>query len=522
MECDQVGVVSMSPGSYWLEDMGAARPPKFPSIDRDLTVDVLIIGAGITGLSTAMHLRDKCSVAIVEANSVGSGTSSGSSGHLDMTADENFEELQNDWGPTVANLIVMSNIDGISQVERWSKEFDIYCDFKRVPGCRYSEQPSDSRSIGREFDTALSLGVKAQFGCPNGAQQQLRAAAGITLDNCARFDPLRYVAGLARVLGQSRNVFLFENSRAARPSSTTVEVQGSDGRPHTVYAKHVILATHSPYAGTMSLETRCFPYMSYCLTATVTNPPPDALYWDMADPYHYSRLSNSYRPDTILVGGEDHKVGHGCPTKAMESLENFVRDRFDVVKIERRWSAELWEPADGMPYIGAVPGMSGVYTATGFSGHGLIWSAVASQLLTDLILKRENKLAELFSPSRLNVRRSGATFLKENADVALKFLEGVVTGEKVASLTEIKHGEGKIVRKHITSKPLAVYRDAGGQLHVMSPVCTHLGCIVTWNERESTWDCPCHGGRYSPTGSRLYGPPPRDLQRKVDPADCDW
>lgn len=483
-------------------------PPRFdyPPLEQDVRTEVAILGGGITGLTAAMHLRAAGkSVVVLEAQRVGAGTTGGTSGHLESMPDQGVQKLINDFGEQAAYDVTQARVSAIQQIETWCHELQIDCDFHRVPSYLYSESVEGAEALTDPCNLARRLGLQTAMvrhvGLPF-------ARGGFRVENQARFHSLRYLQGLADYL-QSVGVTIYEGSQVSPPT---------DGEPlqvgrNRVTATDVLLCTHSNFLGLSELDLRIAPYLSYVLTARVEDETPDALYWDDAKPYHYLRLALSEDPKLLVIGGADHKVGQGEDEReAFEKLEQYVRQRFDVTAIEHQWSAELFESSDALPYIGRVPFSSHLYLATGYSGTGLTFGTVAGRLLADLVLERENPVTKILSPARIKPMASAVNFLSENFNVARHFVADRFRGEEIESLDEIACGEGRLV--HYRGKQWAMYREEGGTLHILSPVCTHAGCHVQWNEFESTWDCPCHGGRYSAQGKRLYGPPAKNLDRK--------
>jgi nitrite reductase/ring-hydroxylating ferredoxin subunit len=245
------------------------------------------------------------------------------------------------------------------------------------------------------------------------------------------------------------------------------------------------------------------------LTAELSDEVGDGLFWDDASPYHYLRRAASDVPGLFVIGGEDHKTGQGDEQQSLARLDRYVREKFHVRNIQCRWSAELFEPADGLPYIGLLPRTKHLYVATGFSGTGLTWGTAAGQLLAELILGHDDPLAAVVSPARWKVLAAAPSFLRENVNAAQHFVADRFRVERMDSFEDLACGEGRVARHD--GQIVAAYRDERGDLHLRSATCTHAGCIVAWNDAERTWDCPCHGGRYAATGERLYGPPPADL-----------
>jgi nitrite reductase/ring-hydroxylating ferredoxin subunit len=284
-------------------------------------------------------------------------------------------------------------------------------------------------------------------------------------------------------------------------------VETEDG--FSVRAGSIVVATNSPVNDRVAVHTRQAPYRTFAIAARVPQASvPPGLFWDTADPYHYVRLQREdERHDLLIVGGEDHKTGQADDAVARYArLESWARLHFPMMQeVAFRWSGQVLEPVDGLAYIGRNPrDDDNVFIATGDSGHGMTHGTIAGLLLTDLILERENPWAELYSPGRVRANRAAvAEFVRENVNVAAQYTDWLKRGD-VAEVDEIAPGSGAVLQRGL--QKLAVYRDPAGEVHERSAVCTHLGCVVRWNGDERSWDCPCHGSRFSPTGEVLTGP----------------
>jgi nitrite reductase/ring-hydroxylating ferredoxin subunit len=328
----------------------------------------------------------------------------------------------------------------------------------------------------------------------------------VRLEDQAQFHPLRYLLALAeRVDGDGSAVF--ERSRVEEVEDgqpCRLRVQGG-----TLEAGAVVHATHTPINLVLSIHTRIIPSMTYLLAFRSNQPVPDALFWDTAEPYHYLRRLEDERGPILLVGGLDHQSGDEPDTSSrFRALLEYALERFSVMEVVGAWSYEILDPVDGLPFIGRRPGAEHVYLATGFSGTGLTYGTLAGELLSDLILGRPNPSEDLFSPGRVRPLAGAKDFLKENLHVAWRLLADRIRRGEVEKLP-VHPGEGAIVE--VDGRKAAVYRDEEMQIHVLSPVCTHAGCIVAWNRSEKSWDCPCYGARYSPTGQVICGPATKDL-----------
>ncbi|HEX6984622.1 MAG TPA: FAD-dependent oxidoreductase, partial [Planctomycetaceae bacterium] len=479
----------ISPDSYWLHS--TERPPAYPPLAGDVTADVAVIGAGITGLTAADHLtRAGLRVVVLEAGRVGSGTTGGTSAHLDAHPEDSPRTHIKDFGEEAARAFTRARLGAIDHVERRIAELGGGCDFRRVDGYQYTERPENADSLRDEIPNWRAIGLTtleagADIGLP------FPVAYAVKFPGMARFHPVAYLRKLAEAVTRQGGT-IHEQTRAAIPEGGEPCVVGTD-RGGTVRARAVIVATHSAYLGVSSLDMRVYPYNSYLIAIRSKQRIGDALYWDDADPYHYTRIAGSDDPGLVLIGGADHKTGEAVDERdSWMKLDDYARRRYGEFTIERRWSAELFEPDDGFPYAGEVPAMRNVYVATGFAGIGLTLGTACGGLLADLALGRENPLASVFSPSRFKPLAEATEFVKENLDVAKQFVKGkLIDPKKVASLDEVPAGSGMLVS--YKGRNLAVYRDDAGLTHALSPVCTHAGCNVHWNPAERTWDCPCHG-----------------------------
>jgi nitrite reductase/ring-hydroxylating ferredoxin subunit len=238
---------------------------------------------------------------------------------------------------------------------------------------------------------------------------------------------------------------------------------------------------------------------------------PDALYWEDADPYIYIRLQRGESHDWLLVGGEDYKTGQRDDDAArLDRLAAWTRERFPMVEdIEHRWSGQVMETADGLAFIGPNPdGAANVYIITGDSGHGMTHGTVGGMLLSDMILGRDNEWSQLYDPKRVTLG-SATALARENLNVAAQYTAWLLPGDAPGE-DDVPRGSGRVIRHG--ARMIAVYRDEAGELHQRNAACTHLKCIVNWNDLEKSWDCPCHGSRFTPTGDVLNGPAAAPLE----------
>lgn len=491
---------------------GTRTVPGRPGLPGDLTTDVAIVGGGMTGITAALLLaRAGRKVTVIEADQVGGGTSGGTSAHVTQVPDRRYHELISKFDEDTIRLVAESTRAGLEGIATFVAEEKIDCDFVRVPGYFYTERQKDVSQVEKELEAARKVGlaVARQDSLP----LPFPVAAAVRYEDQARFHPLAYLIGLATA-AERAGVQIFERTRVRGfEAGDPCRIETDRG---TVTARALILATHTPI-GFNFLQTELEPYRSYCLALRLRGvEPPDGLFWDNDDPYHYTRIQRSETGvgTLLIVGGADHKVGHGEPTeKSYRDLESYARDRWPVEDVVYRWSSQFYEPVDGLPFIGESP-LSGkadnVFVGTGYSGMGMVFSTVAGLLLRDQVLGRDNPWADAYRTRRIKPLAAGPEFLKMNAAVARDFVADRVKASKVEDLPEVPVGEARVV--NYEGEKVAVYHEAPGKLHAVSAVCTHLFCLVHWNSAEKTWDCPCHGGRYSPSGEVLEGPPVQNLK----------
>lgn len=497
--------------SLWL---ATSESTNFPAQRADLTVDVAIVGAGITGLTAASLLKKAgLSVAVIEAEGVAQGVSGLTTAHITEALDRSCRQLIKDQGEDNARLAAESGRVALSRIAAFVREERIDCDFMRVAGFQYTEDPDALAELQAERAAGASIG--SEMTLTHKVPLPFKVAGALRFDAQAQFHPRRYLLSLALAIpGNGSHVF--ERTRVVEvEDSEPCRVVTSGG---TVTARHVILATHAPFNNVL-LQTKVASYRSYVLALRLKagEEPPVGLFWDTEDPYHYIRSHASDDGPLLIVGGEDHKTGKDDDTsERFETLLAFAAARFKVASVQYRWSAQVIEPVDGLPFIGREQGSEHVYVATGYSGTGMTFGTLAAMINTDLILDRKNPYQELYDPSRFKAKASIVDFVKENVDFPVHLVKDRLKSAEATSLAEVARGEGKIVE--LSGEKTAVYRDEHGLLHAVSPVCTHLGCLVGFNNAEKTWDCPCHGSRFDKDGKVLNGPAETPLESRRDGA----
>lgn len=484
-----------------------------PPLTEDLAVDVVVVGGGITGLTAALLLQTAgARVAVLEARKLAAGTSGYTTAHLTAALDTRYQVLEHKFGQEATRLVADSQMAAIDRIEALIAELEIDCDFQRVPAWLYTEQASDLEPLEEEARAAARAGLDAHL-TPD-VPLPFPTRGGLRFQHQARFHPRKYLLALARAV-KARGGRIFEQSRVvAFDDGAPCEVRTQQAR---VRARDVLLCTHLPI-NKFFFATVAAPYRSYVVTAKLRDEPSDGLFFDTAEPYHYLRRQQTAHGALWLIGGADHKVGKKRDTEAcFRQLEDYARSRFAVEAFVDRWSAELWEPVDGLPYIGRNTLSRHIRVATGFSGNGLTSGTLAAMILTDQLTGKPNPWAEVYDSQRVKPIASARRFLTENLDFPRHLVGDRLKPAETRSLADVPRGEGRLVS--VKGEKLAVYRSEQGELQACSAVCTHMYCHVQWNGFEKTWDCPCHGSRFEPTGEVIDGPAVRALPRRELPPE---
>ncbi len=489
---------------YWAD---SAALPTFAKIERDQRVDVVVIGGGLTGLTAAYLLAAAGkTVALVERGRCAQVDTGHTTAHLTMVTDTRLSDLVSRFGRNHAQAVWDAGLAAIAQIDSIIREQQIDCAFEWVDGYLHAPAGHASRSQADSFKEEAALAVDLGFDAAFADTVPLVGGPGIRYENQARFHPRKYLAGLARAI-TARGGHIYEHSEVEEfcEKPLGVKVNGC-----TVTCDDIMVATHNPLVGVSSttsatlFQTKLALYTSYVVAGRVPHGEvPDALLWDTADPYHYMRIDPHRDYDLVIFGGEDHKTGQAPDTTACyERLERTLTALMPNVEISHRWSGQVIETPDGLPYIGQMADHQ--YAATGFAGNGMTFGTLGAMLASDAILGRRNPWAELFDPGRAAIRRGLWEYIKENADYPYYLVRDRFAGAEGRSLRSVKRGQGKVIERDGAN--VAAYRDESGKTTLRSATCPHMGCLVGWNEAERTWDCPCHGSRFEPNGQVIAGP----------------
>jgi glycine/D-amino acid oxidase-like deaminating enzyme/nitrite reductase/ring-hydroxylating ferredoxin subunit len=503
-----MNAVEQATRSCWHSD---AKSYRASLLRKNAICDVCIVGGGLAGMSVAYRLaKAGASVAVLDAQRIGDGETGRTSAHLVTALDRRYGDLRSCHGAESTRLIAESHRAAIDTIERIAAEEQIECDFRRCNGYLVGTSTDGDRVVRQEDEAARDAGLATQL-LERPPFAALGGAACVRFDLQGAFHPLKYLNGLASAVRKMGGT-LHHNTRAKEiQGGKDAHVKVESGR--MISCRHVVVATNTPVNDWTTMHTSLAPYRSYVVGLELDDKDAfDDLYWDTEEPFHYVRChgigAGGGKP-ILLVGGEDHKTGQAGDAldeddDRFDRLESWARERFSEAGKRRfAWSGQVFETADGIAYIGANPhDEPNVYISTGDCGNGMTHSVIAGEILSALVQGHDHPWAKTYAPDRV---RPAATwrYLKENANVAAQYADWV-TGGDVAKVEDISLDAGAIVRQGMSK--IAVYRDAGGELHRMSATCPHLGCVVAWNNIEKSWDCPCHGSRFSARGEVICGP----------------
>lgn len=496
----------------------AGSPVVYPPLRENRQVDVCVIGGGVAGLTTAYLLaRTGASVAVIEAGAVGGGETSRTTAHLTAALDQGYTRIAELHGEEHARVAAESQMAAIERIQEIVARERIACDFERVEGYLFSVDPdaeSGRRFLEREVEVTHAIGLRKTSLVSHVPIAGTQLGGALHYPNQAQFHPLKYMRGLAEAFVRLGGAIYGDTRVVDVDGSVPQTVITQHG--HRVVADEVVVATNAPIGETARLHARQAPYRSYVVGFRIpAGAIPHVLLWDTGSPYHYVRVQQGAGPDgddVLLVGGEDHKAGQAHDAdERFARLDAWGRAHFPMVgEIVFHWSGQVLRSNDGLALLGRHPGEhEHRYVITGDCCNGITNATIGAMIVSNLIHGNPNPWSDTYAPDRIRLRAIPET-AKENANVVEQYAAWLTPGE-VSTVEQIAPGSGAVIRRGL--QKIAVYKAPDGALTERSAVCTHRHCIVEWNEAERTWDCPCHGSRFDPSGRVVSGPAVEDLRR---------
>ena len=500
----------MTTSSFWYEDVGLEKRPPLAS---DAECDLVVIGSGIAGLSSAYEAArlGRQVIVIDRAETIGGVMTPRTTAHLATELDDYYSYLIKAVGEDGACIYHQSQVAAVDRIETICRDEHIEADFVRLDGILVPAEAAHMGDLQQEYDACRTIGVDVDW--LNEAPVRLpEGTRALRFPNQGRFHPLKYVRGLIQAI-EGRRGRIFGGTVYVDHKEDDGEVTIETELGYRIRAKAAMFATNSPVNDKVTIHTKMVPDRTYVIAGLVPKGSvPDLLIWDTLEAYHYVRLQPlGEAEDLLIVGGEDHRSGMANDMdERFAHLEAWTRERFPAFKEARyRWSGQVMEPVDFMPYSGRNPGNRNIYVHTGDSGQGMTNGVAGAINFANLLFGQDAPFAELFDPARKPVAGTSlADFVTGRAEDVANLSE-YLTGGDVASVEELKPGEGAIIRRGASK--IAAYRQDDGTVIERSAVCTHVGCIVHWNGLENCWDCPCHGSQFQPDGQVINGPAIRPL-----------
>lgn len=514
--------IGMTSNSIWLASAGI-RGPRAPSLFgaaegiRDLHFDAIVVGGGVFGCTTAYKLKSTGQrVALIEARTVGSGTSGYSTGKLSAQQSVVYSILAKRHNDEVARKYYDLNMHGISMVDELITKLGINCEFELRSHATWTALEDNIPAIMEEFETCQRLAIPCYLMNEADLERELPTSIGAKTAICfpdqAQFNPYTYCKELcSHIEGDGSRVF--ENSRVTSVDQYSPHRVVIEERNSILTADRIVLATHLPIMDRSMHFAMLEPSRSHCVSARVRNKPLHNMFISAEQPMRSLRATCN--DDIVVVAGDATKQGDEPMTQQFyDDLILWLQRNFEVEEIVSRWSAMDYYSGDHIPFIGYLyRGSNSIYTATGFSKWGLATGVAAADIINALIHDEANPpFLDIVDARRWDLQRQWKTVLEESMHTASHFVKDKVKAIlPQKSVVALNPGDGSIVEAG--SETVGAYRDEDGNLHVVRPTCTHLGCTLIFNIGDKVWDCPCHGSRFGPDGDVIHGPATRPLTR---------
>lgn len=476
-------------------------------LEKDEETEVCIIGGGLFGLSTAYYLsKQGKKVVVLEKGEIGEKVSGNTTGKITSQHGLFYDHLIKDFGKEYARAYLEANEQAIKNIENIIKEENIECDFSYQDAYVYTINEDEVLDIQKEVEAAQKIGKDAEF--TTNTELPFKVKGAIKFKNQAQYHSRKYMLGLAKSILEKNRIYNFTTVVDVQKESDKFVVYTDRGN---VIAKYVVLATHYPIVNMPGFYfTKMYQSTSYIIAIETNKKIPHGMYINVKDPIYSFRMAQYNGKEILLIGGSDHKTGEPIPDNSnYEKLEKKARELYPDCKILFKWNTRDCITLDKIPYIGQFSNlMQNMYVGTGFKKWGMTFSNIAANIVTDKIMGKENKYEEIFNSTRLNLIKNRW----EVKNMVKESIEGLALNKfkiEPFNIEQIENDNGAIIK--IDGENVGVYKDPNGKIFAVKPVCTHLGCLLSWNNLDKTWDCPCHGSRFDYMGRNIYDPAVKDL-----------
>ncbi len=491
--------------SYWVD---TTTRPSFSKLDRDIDVDVCIIGAGITGIMSAYMLKDSgLKICLIEKGEICSGVTENTTAKVTSQHGLIYRYLEDSFGTEFARKYLQSNEEAINMIEDIVQKESIECEFQRTDNYIYTCTDEYVQKIKDEVETVNKIGLNAEQ--IDKINLPFEIKTGIKFPNQAKFHPLKYLYKIVEIL-KNNNVEIYTNSIIK-----DIEKEGTGyilkTEEYNVKSKYVVMATHYPIKSFPGLHfLKMYQDRSYAIAIEPHAKITPGMYISAESPVASFRPIND---ELLIIGGEDHKTGDNSKDLKIcyKSLETYAKEIYPSMKVKYRWATQDCVSLDKVPYIGEFSNlMPNIYIATGYKKWGMTTSHVAAKIIRDKILDIDNEYEKIYRATRMAPIKNHEEFGNMLKQTVYSLGINKIKMPKY-KYEDLEKDSGGVVEYE--GEKMGIYKDKDGKIYAVKPYCKHLGCELSWNNLEKTWDCPCHGSRYDYTGKLISEPATEDLDR---------
>jgi len=497
--------------SFWLSNNSKEE---FKGVEGTVNSDIAIIGGGMTGIMCGYMLADSgFKVSILEKNRIGSGTTGNTTAKITAGHALMYSKMCKSFGEDKAKLYLKANESAIKDIQEIIKTENIDCDFMKQKSYLYTEKYENIKALEEEYEVVEKLGgdIKLIDDKCLGRDVPFNVLKALCYNNSAKFHPIKYLNTISNIISK-KGVEIYENTKVTNIINykDDYEIVTQNG---SIIAQYVILASHYPITNIPGYYfLRMYQERDYIIGIKTENKFFDDMYLSVDSPTRSFRTAKTNDGEILLIGGGEHKTGKSIPNvNEYEKLEKYANTLYPDCEVLYRWSAQDVMPVDNVPYIGKysihTPNM---YVATGFKKWGMTTSHIAAKIITDKILEKENKYEDAFTTSRFKLAASAKRELEILKETTKALIIKNITLPK-EQLEDITEEEGKVIEYE--GQKIGVYKDSIGRFYGVDANCAHLGCELTFNDTEKTWDCPCHGSRFDIYGKNISEPAIYDLEK---------